>query len=241
MNDNVYSFGQFRKTQASKYVTPLKYNLQDEITTAPFSQAINFTDKAIELNGTGNLLQSMDSTRTKTRNYFVRYKIYKKTDSSQIIDVRLTNTNKVTDNIQELVTITVPVGNPTDFVVFDLIIPPNSTYNQINFILNRNSKDYMIENEDGTYGRKINMEILNFDEIINIIDTYLNASIKNRGALKQIGVQGAPGTLMCIDGEEIRIGRSGIYEINNGIIINFLGFIIHDDVDNKSFILDYQY
>ena len=45
---------------------------------------------------------------------------------------------------------------------------------------------------------------------------------------------------MCIDGEQIRIGRSGLYEINNGVVISFLGFIVAED-DNKYFILDYQY
>lgn len=234
-----YKFGQFRATQVSNYLKTLKYKLQDNLTTAPFSQAIQFKDKVIELNGTGNILESTDNTRTKSRSYFIQYKIYKQVDNEQIIDVKLTNTNKQSDNIQELKTIRVPQGNPTEFVTFDLVISPNSTYNQINFILNRISKDYSIENSDGTYGRDINMEINHFDEIINIIDTYLSSEIENKKILKQIGIQGPPGMVMCIDGEEIRIGRSGIYEINNGINISFLGFIIHDN--DKYFILDYQY
>ena len=46
--------------------------------------------------------------------------------------------------------------------------------------------------------------------------------------------------LMCINGEEIRIGRTGIYEINYGISINTIGFIVEPN-DGKNFILDYQY
>jgi len=30
---------------------------------------------------------------------------------------------------------------------------------------------------------------------------------------------------MCINGEPIRIGPSGIYEIRNGYKVNFLGFV----------------
>ena len=45
---------------------------------------------------------------------------------------------------------------------------------------------------------------------------------------------------MSIDGEAVRVGRSGIYEINNGISVSFIGFIVEPD-DNKYFILDYQY
>ena len=58
--------------------------------------------------------------------------------------------------------------------------------------------------------------------------------------------------LMCINGEPIRIGPSGIYEIRNGYKIYFLGFIIKsydeiiDENGNKQicrddFIVDYQY
>ena len=98
----------------------------------------------------------------------------------------------------------------------------------------------MTENEDGTYGRIINIEVEYYEEIINVIDVYLNPVTGNAGILKQIGVQGPPGTLMCIEGEQIRIGRSGIYEINNGVVISFLGFVLHEDDENQ-FFLDYQY
>lgn len=68
----------------------------------------------------------------------------------------------------------------------------------------------------------------------------MNPSIGNAGRLKQIGVQSAPGLPMCIDGEQVRVGRSGIYEINHGITIRFLGFIVQPN-DDKYFLLDYQY
>jgi len=58
--------------------------------------------------------------------------------------------------------------------------------------------------------------------------------------------------LMCINGEPIRIGPSGIYEIRNGYKIYFLGFIIKNydeiidgngvsQIRRDSFIVDYQY
>ena len=84
----------------------------------------------------------------------------------------------------------------------------------------------------------MNISMDRLDEIYNIIN-YLNTSIENKGTLKQIGVQGPPGLLMSINGEPIRIGRSGLYEINNGINTTFIGFIV--EADEKYFILDYQY
>jgi hypothetical protein len=35
----------------------------------------------------------------------------------------------------------------------------------------------------------------------------------------KMGIQSRPGLMMAINGEEIRIGRSGIYEIKNGTIL----------------------
>ena len=73
-------------------------------------------------------------------------------------------------------------------------------------------------------------------EINNLI-TALNVS--STGKLKQIGVQSAPGFLMSIDGEPVRVGRTGMYEINYGVSISYLGFVINDD--KTQFLLDYQY
>ena len=77
-----------------------------------------------------------------------------------------------------------------------------------------------------------------FGTISNIITDYLNPYIENMGRLKQIGVQSHPGLEMCINGEMIRVGRTGIYEINHGIDINFIGFMPEED---DHFIMDYQY
>ena len=44
---------------------------------------------------------------------------------------------------------------------------------------------------------------------------------------------------MCINGEQIRIGKNGIYEINNTIQVTFLGFIPKSA--SEYFIVDYEY
>lgn len=58
--------------------------------------------------------------------------------------------------------------------------------------------------------------------------------------LTKIGVQGPSGLVMDINGEEIRVGRFGIYELIRRIDIDFISFIVNND-DNRFFILDYQY
>ena len=50
---------------------------------------------------------------------------------------------------------------------------------------------------------------------------------------------------MCINGEEIRVGRSGLYEILNGYKVNSIGFVPKPDSISPGgkdyFVLDYQY
>ena len=93
--------------------------------------------------------------------------------------------------------------------------------------------------DDGSYGRIPVIEIEKFTEILNVIES-ISGSIDNKTALKQIGIQSRPGLLMSINGEGIKVGRSGIYEINNGVMISSIGFVL-DKNDNTYFIMDYQY
>ena len=57
--------------------------------------------------------------------------------------------------------------------------------------------------------------------------------------LKKIGIQARPSFLMCINKQEIRIGRSGIFEVNNGVEITSIGFVPKGADDY--FIMDYEY
>ena len=234
-----YKFGQFRKGQTESYSRPLTYKLETEIQESSFLKSMRFKEKVINLSST-NILQATDVTGLKKRNYYLRYRIYKQTELYQSVTVKLVNTDKMQDNIQTLETVTIEAGLTDDYSVFDFVIPPNAEYNQILFLLNRETIDFGIKNDDGTNGREIKIEIEKLEEVENIIETVLNPKIENKGQLKQIGVQSHPGLQMCIDGESIRVGRSGLYEINNGIPVNFIGFII-DDSDKDYFILDYQY
>lgn len=232
-----YKFGQFRKSQYSNYLLPLEYTFNNLRVKSILSTDMYFIDKGIDLEG-DNILQALTSGR-KQRSYYIRFKIYK-LNTTQKISVILVNTEKTEDNTQLIENIEIAPGNPTDYDIFEFILSPNDdhTYNQIYFQLNRELIDYNLLKPDGTYGREMNISIERLDEIYNIID-YLSPSIEGKDRLKQIGVQGPSGLIMSINGEEIRIGRSGLYEINNGINTTFIGFIIENN--EKYFILDYQY
>ena len=234
----MYNFGQFRRTQLDSYMTALNYDFIDLETQSPLSQGVVFLDKAITLSEQ-NVLQATDDTGAVVKSYYMRFKIYKKEDSEQLVTIKLVNTNKTEDNQQTIKTVKIESGLENDYSTFDIVIAPNATYNNIQFILNRVVDDYNTVDENNTYGRKMNINIDSLKEIYNVIET-LNPSIDNLGRLKQIGVQSAPGLMMSIEGELIRVGRSGIYEINNGVSIKYIGFIVEPN-DNKYFVLDYQY
>lgn len=215
-----YNFSQLRFSQINKddYMTNLSYTIKDFKTESPISQGVEFTDKKIEVN--------LKSVVNKIKSYYIRFSIEKQ-NTEQKITLLLKN-DKEKDNTQTIDTFTVNAG--MGISNFEYIITPNETYNRIELILNRNEKDY-----DGA-NRKIVLSVNKLAEVNNIID-----KINDVNKLKQIGVQGNTGLLMDIEGEGIKIGNSGIYEINNGVVISFLGFIIEPEDKNKYFILDYQY
>ena len=68
----------------------------------------------------------------------------------------------------------------------------------------------------------------------------LNNIIPNGTTWKKFGFQSRPGTFIVVNGEPIRVGRSGIYEINNGTKIK--SFMIAAPGRNiDAFLLDYLY
>lgn len=234
-----FNFGQFRRSQVSNYLTPMDYNIIDLKTVSAASTATFFSDKVISLPDLNPLISVNENNIQQS--YFLRVKIYKRQDSKQMATIKLNNTSKISDNIQNIRQIEIPMGNETEYTTFEIVISPNNNYNEIQFILSREALDYGIYPEEGSdiSGRVMKIEVDNLSLIYNIMD-YLRTSIDNKGRLKQIGVQGPTGLLMNINGESIRIGRTGIYEINNGVTISSIGFIIENG-NTDNFILDYQY
>ena len=59
------------------------------------------------------------------------------------------------------------------------------------------------------------------------------------GQLTHIGIWGHPEQAFTINGEEIKIGQSGFYELND-YIINNIGVIVTDKQVDR-FTIDYEY
>lgn len=233
-----FNLGQFRRDQlaVSSYRTIIEgYSVQDKIVKSNTSSNINFVDQAIVLS---------DNTFLNTsKNYYLKVAAHRVISRTQNLTISLQNSSNP-GNIQTIDTIFIPTGSATasNNIVFELIIAPNGAYNQIVFTMDRNNaQDALINNGDGTYGSKVNIQVQEFSEIYNL----LNAMNPIPEKLLKIGMQSRTGLLMDINGEPIRVGPSGIYEINNGYRINYFGVILQNDSstsDGKDyFVLDYQY
>lgn len=228
-----YNIGQLRRNQINSYSTALSYR-QDLIRNE--NSIIDFYDQCMYLSG-ANIVSSIYS-------YYLKFEVTQLPEVIQEFSIKLQSDEVTVDNIQNIRSFVVKQGLGT--TTFELIFTPNSNYNQIIFELKRMALDFYTDNGDGTSGRIMNIKILQFDRVINVISSYLAKNFPRMTSLKKIGIQGPPGLLFCIDGEEIRIGRSGIYELyNEDITISYIGFIIKDSLftqDGKDFfIMDFKY
>lgn len=219
-----YQIGQLRRNNISSYGTSLTYSVIDVTTQVEILNNIILTDKAMQLTGNG--------ITSSKKYYYLNFSIAQISTKDQTVKVYLNKTSSNTDSTQQIKTCKIPKGSSS--VSFEIIFAPNSEYNQIIFALQRDSEDYL-----SNPIREISLTINSYQEIYNVLSTIGVDSIK------KIGVQGPPGLLMCINGEEIRVGRSGIYEMVEDVDVTFIGFIIKDSIqtpDKKDyFILDYQY
>ena len=224
-----FNFGQFRRDQLpiSDYVSSIEYTEQNYQRKTGTTVQKKFVDNMMVIS------TPMDNTKS----YYLQVTI-NRISSQQ--DFSLLLKKSTNDNISQTIdTFSVSSGS-SGTETFEFVITPNIDYDQIVFYLTRTSTDYQLNNGDNTYGRKSTVQILSFSQIKDLLTTPINHT-----PLIKIGVQGPTGMLMVINGEPIRIGPSGIYEINNGDKIKTFGVIVKDNnlsTDGKEyFILDYQY
>lgn len=129
---------------------------------------------------------------------------------------------KETDNnYQFLKTISIAAADDTtnplpEYDLEFLFVPLNSDFNAILFELDR---DITLDgNRDKGY-RKPKIAYVELSQVNNQIGT---GGFTEGNPIIKLGVQSRPRFLMCINGEEIRTGLSGVYELkNNGLSINF--------------------
>lgn len=173
--------------------------------------------------------------------FFFVVNVYKQMRAKQIINIYLKNNQTDASFKQYIGTYKVPQGNENEYVRIEAVLSPNGNYNVILLELERTAAD--------DYSQLNDPRIVNIKEddyYIKPINDLLTSDFPLAGkSLKQIGVQGPSGLLMCINGEGIRIGPSGLYEIKENYNISSIGFAVDPSdtgLDGRNvFILDYLY
>lgn len=234
-----YNIGQLRKNQVGSFAKDILGWTETTVASGQSEEGtISFDNFAIDLTTSSNF-----PTMTSDKYYYLHFQVAQTQDGyDQNFVVRLQKKESTSeDDIQDIASYTVQSGVEGSYIDFEMIIAPNSSYEYLILYLKRNSLDYSDATEGG---RKMEVKIKDFCVIDNVLDNvFADLGISS---VSKIGIQSAPGTLMCINGEEIRVGRSGIYEINNGVYVSFVGFVEAKNEetgirDINYFILDYSY
>ena len=254
--------GQIRKNNNTSYLTDLSNNIDDTvpIISQGYDENTTFNDYGISLQS-GNFKPNVF--------YYLRFAVRRRTpeeievptddiniDREEAATLQLTlRLYKDPDNhelgtyqeVAKNITINpiITTNEKNRYSYFDFIFVPNQEYTYLAFILKRIGYDYIAFKRQITSNDIIIKDQEEIEEGLGgdlaIINNILPKSLS---AVDQIGIQTKPGTLLCINGEDIRVGRSGTYEINNGLKINFVGIVCpngnYSDKVND-FILDYAY
>ena len=158
---------------------------------------VNFTNECLQ----------MGEPFSNNNNYYFHGKI-KRMNSNQIFTIKLVNYSS--DEIEQYIKkVTVGGGDPHEWVDVEFVFTPYTTFNTLLFELQRTAEDYSDE---------VRYPHIIYEEV-SIINNIIPRKISSDVELLKIGVQSKPGLLMCINGEEIRTSRSGVYELKDGVIV----------------------
>lgn len=246
-----YNIGQirFNGNDLTKYYQSLSYIPSTYTANSIDNTGIKiFTDFAITL---ANNLGNNANIFQQNKSYYIKFSLFTREDSDQKILLKLKSggtdqqgqESTQQEREQLIDTFYVP-QNITDTqheIFFQTIISPKDAYSKLVWELQRISQDYRQDDNDVVDGQ-LNGRVLQFGDNSIAISTITIENIEGQNLpfpLKKIGIQARPSFLMCINRQAIRVGKSGIYEINSGIEINNIGFIPKDNKDY--FIMDYEY
>lgn len=228
-----FNIGQFRRTQATNYTTPVTYKVGKKLQE---TDIIDFYDPELELDES--------DTISSLQSYYLAFSVKQLPNSQQRFTIKLEHSEMIQEDVQSVRTFIVPQGEGETY--FELIFNPNAIYNRVVFELRRDALDFTMYNEDKTNGRFMQITVERFDSVTNIIDSYLKSKYSIKNGLRKIGIQGPPGLLFVLNGEEMHIGRTGIYELYyDDITIKTIGFILKESLVTQDgldyFTMDFKY
>jgi len=208
-----YILGQYNKNKTveedNDFMTYITGGRNDRRPVVSDNGVTGTTDEPFE-----NECCRITDSLTASINYYFHGRIKRMADP-QVFKIKLVNYENTpsAENVEQYIkTITVAGGNIHDWVDLEFMFTPIIVFDTILFELKRETEDYRIET------RYPIIAYQELSKINNLIPKVAPREALNTEFIK-IGVQSHPGLLMCINGEEVRAPRSGIYEIKNGIML----------------------
>ena len=244
-----YRIGQIRKDSATSYLTDLSWT-KSSIYTAGYA-GMKFKDYALYANFKATetyYLRFTIKRLSASDSRFSRFPMTKNSNDPREMDITLqlfesdgsANGGNYELGTYQVIENRIPVepyivGQNSQYYVYETMFTPIKRFHYLGFILSRTSYDYTVIARNDI-SSNINLTKNGDIAIVN--------NILPLEAVKKIGVQTRPGSLICINKEAIRVGRSGVYEMNNDVPISFVGMAGPNGSDAKNinnFILDYAW
>lgn len=227
-----YKIGQLRKNQINDYFTPIGSDAYKYEVGSKSEESSEESGRKSYIGSTAvfDSFIGINNKLIKDNNYYLSFKIG--SWSNYHFKIKLMGEDgKISMTVKEFKT------RGTE--ICELVFTPNDD-NYTMIVIEKVRND-----TSDTNGVIIDSSSIKLHLLTNII-TKLNARYDSLAYLKKMGLQGPPGLLFSMNGEEFHMGKSGIYEIQDINITN-LSFVIKDDVaeaDGKQknyFIMDFQY
>lgn len=204
-------------------------------TDYPYVENDAYTDFAIQLSGGFKVgtyyylvIEIPRDTNPESRERLVTIQLQK--------DKSISSDNQI---IEELI-IPKPTRDKKSDIYSFIISPNQDGYDKLSFILSRDLTKQeinpLVKEED------FDTNIKSFLILSNFINSQSGGIVlEENQKITQLGIHSNPGTLMCINGESFRIGKNGVFEINNADIIgiNFLNVLAANK--EHQYMIDYRY
>lgn len=172
--------------------------------------------------------------------YYIHFEIKKETTKNNKIILKLTSNNEnYNNNDQNIQILEIQKANSNiednNYEIFDIIFTPyTNNFNILVWEQERTLNDIIEFSKTNNFDDKItikNIKIYSLNNLINNLDN-------NIKEITKLGIQSHPFIFIVLNGEPIRVGRNGIYEITEGVKINSLCLA---PISTGSIILDYKY
>lgn len=151
-----------------------------------------------------------------------------------------------TDKYNDISMVANWISTPGEYYgILEIVFRPVAAgFNQILLYMNRTAEDYNIQRHVDSsdlskieYGRIIDKNRFSYT-LCSLTDLVSRLNSAEKPSLARIGVWGRPGLFMAVNGEEIRIGASGFYEMDV-LPITSLGIYAPDGDYTNNFTIDY--